>query len=248
VNADQRKIRRALRELKDFRLNLKSLAALKDRMAHVTARLKPCPYWYKPGKLLTYPPARRSRMLDEWYRARYSKVAKSWPSPIIRRLGPFRRPVGVVSQIKAKDFEKVLRTRELEFIEIEKIQGIRKQRKRKQQRELEWYAVQARYAIQVEGHKSGMQGYEDRILLVKASGFADAEKRLKKEAYGAEYLNTRGEFVRWHFEKVLDIYNLFEDEINPKGTEVFSQIKYRRMKPEYEWHPSKDNRRRSKRR
>lgn len=51
-------------------------------------------------------------------------------------------------------------------------------------------------------------------------------------------LTTTGEFFRWTFEAILDIYETFIDAVDPDGMEVYSEMKTRRMKPEYEWHPS----------
>ena len=180
MKADKRKLQNVQRQLKRFRLNLKSLASLKNRIVHITGRLKPCLYLYQPRKLLKFSPAKRTKMLDEWYRAKYLKVLAHWPAHRIKRLGSTRRPIGLVAQIEAKDFAKVLSAKELEFIEIQRIEGIRKENERQLKPQQEWYAVQARYAIQVEGYTSGLQRYEDRIVLIKALGFRDAEKRLKK--------------------------------------------------------------------
>jgi len=41
--------------------------------------------------------------------------------------------------------------------------------------------------------------------------------------------------VRWAFERILDVYDLYDEEFNPEGTEVASVLKKRRMKPEFEW-------------
>jgi hypothetical protein len=47
--------------------------------------------------------------------------------------------------------------------------------------------------------------------------------------------NRYGQLVRWQLVEVLDVYELFDDEISPKGTEVFSRLRSRRMKPAYAW-------------
>lgn len=82
-----------------------------------------------------------------------------------------------------------------------------------------------------------MQQYEDRIVLVQASTPDEAVTKLRKPfaTYGSPYLNPRGHMVRWAFEKVLDVYSTSEERIDPAGTEVFSQLRQRRMRPEHVW-------------
>lgn len=100
-----------------------------------------------------------------------------------------------------------------------------------------WFSVKARFAIQVEGQRTGMQSYEDRIVMVKAISFEDAESKLqpKFKKYGMPYLNPHGFMARWKFERVLDVYEVGDEEINPRGVEVFSVLTQRRMKPEHAW-------------
>jgi hypothetical protein len=95
-------------------------------------------------------------------------------------------------------------------------------------------------ALQVEGQTSGLQEVEDRFVLVKARSFKDAEERLRPEweRYAQPYINLEGELVRWQLEEVVDVYDVMEDTIDSEGTEVYSSFSFRRMKPEYEWHPS----------
>ena len=85
-----------------------------------------------------------------------------------------------------------------------------------------------------------MQDYEDRILLVQARSFKDAERKAMHEfrQYETLYQTTTGHFCRWAFEAILDIYQTGIDTFDPAGTEVYSEMKKRRMKPQYEWHPS----------
>ena len=121
---------------------------------------------------------------------------------------------------------------------ILRIEG--KRRKRQIRSEPTWFAVKARFAIQDEDLTQGMQDYEDRILLVQARSFQDAERRAMREVcrYGMVLLTATGHFYRWTFEAILNIYETFIDEIDPNGMEVCSEMKKRRIKPEYEWHPA----------
>jgi len=73
--------------------------------------------------------------------------------------------------------------------------------------------------------------------MVKAISFEDAENKLQPEfeQYGTPYLNPHGFMARWAFERVLDVYEIGDEEIDPRGVEVFSVLGRRRMKPEYAW-------------
>lgn len=104
-----------------------------------------------------------------------------------------------------------------------------------------WFAVWGIVAIQIEDQVRGNQSIEDRILLVKASSEEQAKKRLKREwdKYAEPYLNTDGFMVRWKLERIHEVYALFADKIEEKGTEVFSYMRQRRIRPEFEWHPRK---------
>ena len=79
--------------------------------------------------------------------------------------------------------------------------------------------------------------------MVKASSFEDAEKRLlpQFQEYGSPYLNPYGYMARWKFEKVLDVYEVGDEKIDPTGVEVFSVLNRRRLKPEYFWKPTRQD-------
>jgi hypothetical protein len=122
---------------------------------------------------------------------------------------------------------------EIGSIWIDAISG----RKRKRTKPVEhWFAVKARFAIQVEGQTAGLQSYEDRIVMVKALSVRHAKARLRPEfrRYGTPYLNPHGYMVRWRFERVLDTCEIF-DEIDPRGVEVFSILGKRRVRPRFAW-------------
>jgi hypothetical protein len=76
-------------------------------------------------------------------------------------------------------------------------------------------------------------------MIVKAYSAGDAMSRLGKvfEKYAEPYLNSQGEMVRWQLEKFVDTYLITEGTLDHRGTEVFSTMWRRRMRPEYEWHP-----------
>ena len=104
-----------------------------------------------------------------------------------------------------------------------------------------WYAVHARFAIQVEGDTQGMQAYEDRIVLLQATSFEDAERRFhtspEEVNYNRPYLNSDYALVRWRFEHILDIYetSISHDGFKPSGVEVYSTLRRRHLRSEYVW-------------
>ncbi len=64
--------------------------------------------------------------------------------------------------------------------------------------------------------------FEEKVVLVRASSEAEAAK--KAERFGRdedhEYLNADGETVRWVFQELLDLKELFDEAIGD-GTEVY---------------------------
>jgi hypothetical protein len=92
-----------------------------------------------------------------------------------------------------------------------------------------------------------MQMTEDRFVLVRASSPEDAKKRLKRQwrEHAAPYLNSEGQMVSWSLGKVVDVYEICETEVDPAGTEVYSKLGERRMRPEYVWRPKLTRRRKT---
>ena len=188
-------------------------------------------------------PAVRRQVHEEWYRKTFARVLSTIPAKDV--MLSKKRPCHMTftCTIAGADLTPLRRIRGVMLVSILSIAG-RQPRKLKQSRTLDWYAVQARFAIQVEEETKGMQSYEDRIMVVKASSPDDAERRLRREFrdYATPYLNSNYEMVRWNFERVLHVYQMNDAEFNPKGTEVFSVLRGRRMRPEFEWHPRKETR------
>lgn len=125
---------------------------------------------------------------------------------------------------------------------ITKIAGRRRRQTRSQP--LAWFCVRALVAIRVEMATSGMQHIEDRFVLIRASSFQDAKRRLRRQwrDYATPYLNSEGQMVSWSFEKVIDVYETGETQIDPAGTEVYSKLGKRRMRPEFVWRPASKRR------
>lgn len=130
----------------------------------------------------------------------------------------------------------------VESIYVTRIAG--RHRHRQPKTPLEWYCVRALVVIRVELAKSGMQNIEDRFMLVRASSAEDAKERLRQQwrEYARRYLNSEGQMVSWQFDRVVDVYSMCETDIDPTGTEVYSKLGHRRMRPKYVWRPKSEKR------
>lgn len=187
--------------------------------------------------LFRFMPSERIKRLKRHYELLLSRVKRNWTDGPIQISWTRRQPRGFSASVEARRVARLLRMPEIGSIWLDEIPG-------RQRRSLNpqtcWFAVQARFAIQVEGQTSGLQSYEDRIVMVKAFSFEDAERRLQRQfkEYGTPYLNPHGCMVRWNFERVLDVWEIGDEKIDPRGVEVFSVIRRRRVKPEFVWKTS----------
>ena len=219
--------------LEEFGLDLNHLLALGKRKIKLSAYIR----YPNQAFLFRFSPDERKQKIDQRMRAKFQSVKKRWPAKDLKIIGTETRPSGIEGEVEAQDISEILRIKDFASVRVEAVQG--RKRRAIPDNTLHWFGVKAIFAIQVEGKKSGLQTYEERIVILKSKTFEDAERLVLKEfkAYGEPYLNSDGEMVRWQFEKILDTYAIQEEELDPKGTEVFSVLKSRRMKPEYEWHP-----------
>ncbi len=217
--------------LDSFNLTKSGLRSLGTVEADITAIIEA--YKLTPAVVRRKPEDRHS-YLRERSRKQTDLLRNKWPTgnfvaentEIVTR---------ITSTIRAKDIFEVASFREIERVVIDRIRGIR--RKPRRNEHLEYYCVRAKVAIQVERQLRGLQTWEDRFVLVKATDFDDAIRRLTLEwkDYANPYLNSDGYLVRWQLEEILDVYATRETKIDPSGTEVYSSLQERRMKKEYEW-------------
>jgi hypothetical protein len=220
-----------LHGLDRYNLDLTDLKALGDRQVEISAALRGIPY----EPLFPLLPAERNRRLKEHLETALERLRARWPG------GPIRPrsedlPWNFDTVVPARKLPRIVRFRELNYVFVNRIQGLRKRPERKP---LQWYAVRARIVIQVEDQTRGMQSVEDRIVLVQARSSEDAERRLQPEweKYAEPYLNPNGEMVRWQFKEVVDVYEIGTLDLDPKGTEVYSRLTQRRVRPETVWRP-----------
>jgi hypothetical protein len=157
-------------------------------------------------------------------------MKRRWPVKHFKQLGSQERPSGICGRVAAKQVRALRRLPHIAYVWIETIPGLKRKKLPATQR---WFAVQARFAIQIEGQTKGRQSYEDRIVIVKATSAKEAQRKLRRnfKDYERPYLNPEGYMVKWVFESILDIYELMDTTIDPNGTEVFSRFGGRRLKP-----------------
>jgi hypothetical protein len=158
----------------------------------------------------------------------------------VRRLSSIEvvpTPQGLRCRLRVSDLDELRALPGVGDIRVRRVEGVRRSAPALQD---EWFAVRGRVMTQIEGQKKGLQKYEDRILLVRARTYRDAERRALREfeEYAKTlYLNGAGRIVRSKLERIIDVYETDLAELNPKGTEVWSSLHSRRMRTEFEWHP-----------
>jgi len=75
------------------------------------------------------------------------------------------------------------------------------------------------------------------VLLAVLLGLAvdAAQERFTRHSEASHYLNSNGQIVSWSLEEVIDVFDTNETDIDPAGTEIYSKLGQRRMRPEYVW-------------
>jgi len=216
--------------LDEFGLSLGQLTSL----GSAKIKLHVCLRHINEKSLFKYQPSQRIQKMKRHYETLLSRVKKKWSDGPIDITWIRRQPRGFNATVEAKRVSCLQQMPEIFGIWIDEIPGRKRISAKSRER---WFAVQARFAIQVEGQKTGIQSYEDRIVMVRAISFEDAENKLQPEfkQYGTPYLNPHGYMARWAFERVLDVYEIGDEKIDPRGMEVFSVLAQRRMKPKYAW-------------
>jgi hypothetical protein len=216
--------------LDEFGLSLGQLTSLGSAKIKLHVNLR----HINEKSLFRFKPIRRIEKMKRHYELLLSRVKKQWSDGPIDIAYTRRQPRGFSASVEARRVSRLLQMPEISSIWLDEIPGRKRASAKPEER---WFSVKARFAIQVEGQRTGMQSYEDRIVMVKAISFQDAENKLQPEfkQYGTPYLNPHGCMARWKFERVLDVYEVGDEKIDPQGVEVFSVLAQRRMKPKYAW-------------
>ncbi len=218
-----------------YGLSKNEIYNLDDKLLTVEVYVKPVVY---DPRLYRLPHDKRIELKNKLADAIWRRAYRYWPDVAKKEFGSKGKVYGFTSVIKAKELSGIPVGRLFQEIRILNIEGMRPIRHIKP-KVLWWFAVRGLVAIQIEGQTKGYQDVEERILIVKAYSKNDAVKKLKRnwERYEEPYMNKNGYLVRWKLEEIIDVYETCDRKINPAGTEVYSTMRSRRLKPQYEWHP-----------
>lgn len=188
--------------------------------------------------VLTYAPAARRREIARMLREEFSALKRFLKDIPFERIGSAVRPGGAKVNLPLDQVAELLQQTFVGHTSVDAIEGLEK---KEPEPEPVFWSIKARFAIQIEAEESGLQKYEDRIMLIRAFDEADAREKLLKsfESYAEPYLGASGRLVRWKFERFLDAYctSVYsaEDFSGEAGVEVFSELRNRKLKPEQVW-------------
>lgn len=194
------------------------------------------------NELLIQKPAERLKTIAQQMRARLEAISATGKlskgklfKDSNRRGGRFNRVRG---EVRVADIPAIAQLGFVDSIQIENTNGERIKRKVTNKRKEHYYCVKMTVAIQIEGRAKGMQGFEERYILFKASSEDEAVAKAEEAAlsYEKAYLNSAGELVRWKVESFGDVYEVVPDnQWNLNGAEVFSIMRNRKLTPERAW-------------
>ncbi len=152
-----------------------------------------------------------------------------------RRGGRFNRVRG---EVKVADIPAIAQLDFVASIRVENTNGERIKRRVTNKRKKRYYCVKMTVAIQIEGRQQGLQTWEERCVLYRASSETEAAAKANEAAsdYEKPYLNSEGLLVRWKVESVDDVYEVVQDNNKDlDGAEVFSKLHGRRLTAERTW-------------
>jgi hypothetical protein len=188
------------------------------------------------SRLRKLPPRQRIALLHETLAKQLNHLRRDFPALEFVSRGKDTPSWTIDAVAQANQVAPLASRRYVRDLTLDAIKGRRQRRRRAG---LAWFCVWGVVAIQIEGQMSGSLGIEDRLTVVKANDADDARRRLGRMwIESAEpYINADGHLVRWQLISIRDVYELFDEVIDPRGTEVYSKIRRVRMRPEYRWRP-----------
>jgi hypothetical protein len=189
-------------------------------------------------KVINLTPGERVSAADKHYRDSFLKLLQKHQFDKYKVIGNKKRPSGIETNILTRDLKKLAKLKIIGSIFINSVHGGKKIIEKEQQR---FFCIKMTVAIQIEGVKKGLQTYEQRYVLIKATSFDEAYRKMERQTkkYMEPYLNYLGQLVRWKIESLDDCYETFIsncDDLNLKGgAEVFSVLKKRKLTKERFW-------------
>lgn len=184
-------------------------------------------------------PQERMKFINRKFQSDYKDITKVLGDHPFEIIGTMRKPRGIKVNRDARSISSLLK---LNFIDKSLSTGITIARKAAGI-EQSYFCFKTIFQIQIEGHTKGLQTYEERFVLVKATSWDKAEAKVIKQFKDKEepYLNGYGEMVRWKFESIEESYYTSVETEDGFHTpvEIFSKLKARRLKKENIWRPNK---------
>jgi len=218
--------------LDDFELTPSGLVKLGSRSVKFSVQLR----GQRLSRLLRLQPKQRNLTLRDTLKQQFRKLARRFPAANLRSRDERTGSWTLDGSLPARSIVAFASQREVQDLTVDSIDG---QKRLTRRATLGWFCVWGIVAIQIEGRTKGRVDIEDRFVLVKAYDATDACRRLRRKwlRYAKPYLNPYGYLVRWQLVSVRDVYFVMQDNIDPRGTEVYSRLRTEKMKPEYRWSP-----------
>jgi hypothetical protein len=229
--------RSSITGLDDFGLSLAALSRLGPRPVRLWIQLR----GETVSKLRHLRPKQRDATLRETLAKQLKQMRRDFPAIEFVSRGKDKPSWTIDAVVPAKQVAALATRQYVKYVTLDAIEGRRKRARRSTPG---WFCVRGAVAVQIEGQVKGSLSLEDRLVLVKAKDPDGAERRLQRmwTRYAEPYMNSEGYLVRWQLIEVRDVYALFDETIDARGTEVYSKLRTVRMRPEYRWQPGKQAR------
>jgi hypothetical protein len=219
--------------LEGFRLSLAGLKRLGDRPVRLTVQL----VGRSVSALRHLRPRQREARLRDTLADQLERLRRRFPEVEFISRGKRKPSWTIDAVLPARHVLELASKPEVNHVHLDTIEGRSQNPRRHGPR---WFCVWGVVAVQIEEQVQGFITLEDRLVLVRANDPDDAQHKLqgKWSKYAEPYLNPNGYLVRWQLVNVRDVYELFEDTLDPRGTEVYSRLRKARLRPEYRWRPT----------
>jgi Domain of unknown function (DUF4288) len=224
--------------LDDFRLTLADLTRLGDRPVRLSVQL----VGQSVSALRHLRPTQRDARLRKALANQLERLKRRFQTISFVSRGKRKASWTIDAIVPARRVLELASKPEVKHVQLDTIEG---RRKKPSRRGPSWFCVWGVVAVQIEEQSKGLITLEDRLVLVRANDPDEAQRKLQREwsNYARPYLNPYGYLVRWQLINVRDVYELYEDQLDPRGTEVFSRLRKVRLRPEYRWRPHENRKR-----
>jgi hypothetical protein len=186
-------------------------------------------------------PQQRRQIVCKYLRDQYKVVKDHYPSSDYQIKGTRFKPYGITGQLTGRQLARLQSNDKIKSITVEQVEGLKKMEKETSSEPETctlplYFSVKGLFVAQFDGSDASgkIQLTEERIVLVKALNWDEAIKkaRVEFENYGQKgVLSSSYYFVTWKFLKILDVYDSGITALDPDGTEVYSIMKRRQLKP-----------------